>query len=142
MAIQLTQEEVDITTSTLREGSRLLFSSGTNAAGTRTLPEGSSIQSFHEYELNQSESLTFLYNLLYDEDSQLSKADILGVLNSLKHREDNLPFAIEDLSKTDSQGVKWSPELRRKFYMDRIRMGANNWFHNIPRSREKALEVS
>lgn len=137
MATQLTQEQVEITTRT-----RLLSSNGTSGTTTRTWTDGTSIQSYHEYELNQSESLTFLYNLLYDDDSQLSKADILGVLNSLKYREDNLPFAIEDLNKTDSQGVMWSPELRRKFYMDRIRMGANNWFHNIPNSREKALNVS
>lgn len=101
-----------------------------------------SIQSYHEFELNQSESLTFLYNLLYDENSHLSKADILSILNSLKIREDNLPFSIQSLVKTDSQGVSWPRGLRNKFYMDRVRVGKDNWFHNIPGSREEAIKVS
>ncbi|ABN64469.2 Mitotic spindle checkpoint protein BUB3, WD repeat superfamily [Scheffersomyces stipitis CBS 6054] len=99
-----------------------------------------SIQSYHEFELNQSESLTFLYNLLYDENSHLSKADILSILNSLKIREDNLPFSIQSLVKTDSQGVSWPRGLRNKFYMDRVRVGKDNWFHNIPGSREEAIK--
>lgn len=100
-----------------------------------------SIQSFHEYELNQSESLTFLYNLLYDNASQLSKSDILVILNALKVREDSLPFSIDTLEYNDVQGVRWPRELRRKFYNDRLRVGKDNYFHNIPDSREKALKV-
>ncbi|KAG7661621.1 uncharacterized protein J8A68_004890 [[Candida] subhashii] len=99
-----------------------------------------SIQSFHEYELNQSESLTFLYNLLYDNASQLSKSDILVILNALKVREDSLPFSIDTLEYNDVQGVRWPRELRRKFYNDRLRVGKDNYFHNIPDSREKALK--
>ncbi|EGW34103.1 mitotic spindle checkpoint protein BUB3, WD repeat superfamily [Spathaspora passalidarum NRRL Y-27907] len=99
-----------------------------------------SIQSFHEYELTQSESLTFLYNLLYDDNSQLSKSDILIILNSLKIREDKLPFSFESSDRGDIQGVKWPHGLKQKFNNDRRRVGKDNWFHNIPNSRENALK--
>lgn len=99
------------------------------------------IQSLHEYELNQSESLTFLYNLLYDNDSNLSKADILKILNSLKQREVNLPFTINHDISNDVQGIKWPRKLHDKFYKDRLRVGKDNWFHNIPNSREDAIKV-
>lgn len=96
-----------------------------------------------EYELDQSESLTFLYNLLYDEQSCLTKADILNILNSLKMREETLPFSItsSDGKLTDIQGVRWTNDLRDKFYADRRRIGSMNWFHNIPGSFQLAQDV-
>ncbi|KAK6456839.1 mitotic spindle checkpoint protein BUB3, WD repeat superfamily [Scheffersomyces xylosifermentans] len=100
----------------------------------------SSIQSYHEFELNQSESLTFLYNLLYDDNSMLTKADILSILNALKIREDSLPFTIDSILRSDIQGVNWPPGLKKKFYSDRFRVGKDNWFHNIPGSRENAIK--
>ncbi|RLV95384.1 hypothetical protein JA1_000912 [Spathaspora sp. JA1] len=99
-----------------------------------------SIQSFHEYELTQSESLTFLYNLLYDDNSQLSKSDILIILNSLKIREEKLPFSFDSSNFSDIQGVRWPQGLKQKFNNDRRRVGKDNWFHNIPNSRENALK--
>ncbi|EER35966.1 predicted protein [Candida tropicalis MYA-3404] len=99
------------------------------------------IQTLHEYELSQSESLTFLYNLLFDDDSNLSKADILKILNSLKLREDNLPFTISNDTSSDIQGIKWPRKLHEKFCKDRLRVGQDNWFHNMQNSREDAMEV-
>lgn len=97
----------------------------------------------HEYELIQSESLTFLYNLLYDDRSSLSKADILSILNSLKERENNLPFSFDSVKgHLNVQGVRLAPSLRRKFYYERCRIGYNSWFRNMPNSREDARKVS
>lgn len=93
------------------------------------------------YELNQSESLTFLYNLLYDEQSTLTKADILNILSSLKEREGNLPFALTQTDPyTNIQGISWGPSLRRKFYQERARVAQSSWFTNVPRSREQAIK--
>ena len=111
----------------------------------------------YEYELNQSESLNFLYNLLYDEESTLSRADILSILNAFQQRESSLPFSFEntvpekpDASQlsTDIQGIKWPPGLRRSFLINRSRIGHNymapncGWFFNIPRLRDKVQTVS
>lgn len=97
----------------------------------------------HEYELNQSESLTFLYNLLYDDKSTLTKADILSILNLLKERENNLPFTLNSLKgHMNVQGVRLAPSLRRKFYYERSRIGHSSWFRNMPESREEAHRVS
>lgn len=147
MAIELTQEQLRITSNSLRNEdsnagdysrhmeSRIIEE---ELLGVRERLFGPS----HEYELNKSESLTFLYNLLYDENSILSKSDILGVLNSLKLREDNLEFAITSLRNSDIQGVKWPIGLKEKFKQDRLRLGMNSWFHNISGSRERARRVS
>jgi len=113
MAVPLTQEQVATTTNHL----------------------------IYEYEVNESESLTFLYNLLYDKDSSLSQSDILAILNSLKLREDRLPFSINSIGKTDVQGVRWTDDLLRKFRQERCRVGQENWFYNIEGSRERALKV-
>lgn len=94
-----------------------------------------------EYELDQSESLTFLYNLLYDNNSILTKTDILNILNSLKLREENLPFSITASDSKDIQGIRWPQGLRNKFYQDRKRIGFSNWFHNIPQSFDLANKV-
>lgn len=94
------------------------------------------------YELGESESLTFLYNLLYDEESVLSKADILRVLTSLKSREDNMEFSVKLLENCDVQGIQWPAELRDKFIMDRDRVGMNSWFHSVENLRQKVKEVS
>lgn len=47
------------------------------------------------YEVDELESLTFLFNLLYDDESALSHADILDILNGFKVREEKLPWSIE-----------------------------------------------
>ncbi|KAL6450133.1 hypothetical protein SBY92_002075 [Candida maltosa Xu316] len=104
------------------------------------IAETTTIQSLHEYELSQSESLTFLHNLLFDDSSNLSKGDILKILNALKIREDNLPFSIKSDTTTDTQGIRWPRRLREKFYSDRSRVGKDNWFHSIPGSRERAIK--
>lgn len=95
----------------------------------------------HDYELNQSESLTFLHNLLYDEKSQLTKGDILLILNSLKERERNLPFSFSSQTSADNQGLRWPHGLRQKFIAERRRMGQLKYFHDLPRSRELAAQV-
>lgn len=121
MAVELSQEQINFTE--------------TRLSGDRT-------QVTHEdteYELDQSESLTFLYNLLYDDNSILSRTDILSILNSLKIREERLPFAYDDRS-FDIQGVRWPPELRTKFFYDRQRIGSKNWFYNVNGSIDKALK--
>lgn len=96
--------------------------------------------SHHEYELHQSESLTFLYNLLYDPQSQLSRLDILSILNSLKNREDKMLCMVVSLDRTDLQGVRWPMGLKDKFYADRLRVGQQQWFYNVPLSRQNALQ--
>lgn len=131
MAIQLTHEQVAVATDTIRDNEASLLGA--------LPPQGAG--NTHEYELNQLESLTFLYNLLYDEVSGLSKADILNILNSLKVRENTLPFSFADLDCTDLQGVKWPPGLREKFSAERLRIAKDQWFHNVPGSRERALKV-
>lgn len=106
-------------------------------------PETDTFNTSHEYELHLSESLTFLYNLLYDDKSALTKTDILSILNSLKERENNLRFSItSQKSHTNVQGVQLSPSLRRKFYQDRARIGNFSWFRNVSYSRESAINVS
>ncbi|ODV80115.1 mitotic spindle checkpoint protein BUB3, WD repeat superfamily [Suhomyces tanzawaensis NRRL Y-17324] len=136
MAVQLTQEELELTTNSILNPNFRFSPSEyrSNPSQSQSTP----IEASHEYELNQSESLTVLYNLLYDDSSYLSKTDILSILNSLKNREDDLPFAITSLAESDLQGVKWPPGLKEKFYMDRSRVGNHNWFHNIPGSKGKA----
>lgn len=94
-----------------------------------------------EYELDQSDSLTFLYNLLYDDNCSLSKSDILDILNCLKSREETLPFSYNKTVNNDTQGVSWPSTLKHKFHADRYRIGCNNWFHNIPGSFEQANDV-
>lgn len=97
----------------------------------------------HEYELTQSDSLPFLFSLLYDEQSILSKADVLEILNCYERREKTLPFSYNKLKQSTSvQGLFLAPSLRRKFYMDRLRVGQYSWFRNVPGSRKAALAVS
>lgn len=97
----------------------------------------------HEYELSQSHSLTFLYNLLYDPQSLLSKTEILTILNSFEHREKNLPFSFKDLKdSTTIQGLLLPAGLKQKFCLERFRVGLPAWFRNIPGSRHAALTVS
>lgn len=104
---------------------------------------GDQVNTSHEYELNLLESLSFLYNLLYDDNSTLTKADILSILNSLKEREADLPFTFEDPGgHYNIQGIRMAPSLRRKFYYERSRVGHHLWFTNKPTSREEALKVS
>lgn len=128
MTVELTREQLQATTESLR-------------------PLDSEIPTHQdtEYELDQSESLTFLYNLLYDQESYLTKADILSILNSLKMREETLPFSFsqQTLNKKniDIQGVRWTNDLREKFNADRRRIGSVNWFHNVPNSFESAYNV-
>lgn len=134
MAVELTQEQVSVTSNRLADDDIPPI----NYSGP-----GDVINTSHEYELNQSESLTFLYNLLYDDKSLLSKADILSILNSLKERENNLPFSFTDLEgQKNVQGVRLAPSLRRKFFLERARIGSFSWFNNVPNSREKAQNVS
>lgn len=95
----------------------------------------------YEYEVNESESLAFLYNLLYDKQSCLSQADILDILNNFKNREDCLPFAITSVSHNDLQGVHWNRDLFHKFKLERSRIGKNNWYFDFEGSREKSLKV-
>lgn len=146
MAVQLSEEQLSHFSSSIQEtldirhgdtgvlygGSDIVTSGGQNH-----MPDTSS----HEYELNQSESLSFLYNLLYDDSSELSKADILGILNCLKLRKDNSSFSVDRSLDTDNQGVSWPTGLREKFCRERERIGNRNWFHNIPNSREMMKEV-
>lgn len=134
MAVELTQEQVSVTSNRISDGtfSQIAYSRA-----------GESINTSHEYELSQSESLTFLYNLLYDDKSLLSKTDILSILNSLKERENSLPFSFTALDgHMNVQGVRLAPSLRRKFYLERSRIGNFSWFNNVSNSREHALNVS
>lgn len=97
---------------------------------------------YSEYESSKSESLTFLYNLLYDENSSLTKADILNILNSLKERENTLPFAFTTQKQhLNVQGVNLPSSLRRRFYEDRTRIGNLSWFQNVPQLRADAIKV-
>ncbi|KAM3122220.1 hypothetical protein ACQ2H7_004584 [Candidozyma auris] len=131
MTVELSQEQISMTSEGLGESDAIYedFSTATNTS--------------HEYELNSSESLTFLYNLLYDDKSTLTKADILSILNSLKERENELSFTFNDLwGYMNVQGVWMPPSLRRKFYTERSRVGRNSWFRNMPSSRQDAIEVS
>ncbi|KAK8441843.1 hypothetical protein ACI3LY_001610 [Candidozyma auris] len=129
MTVELSQEQISMTSEGLGESDAIYedFSTATNTS--------------HEYELNSSESLTFLYNLLYDDKSTLTKADILSILNSLKERENELSFTFNDLwGYMNVQGVWMPPSLRRKFYTERSRVGRNSWFRNMPSSRQDAIE--
>lgn len=97
----------------------------------------------HEYELSQSDSLTFLYNLLYDDQSSLSKTDILTILNSFENREKNLPFSFKNLKEATSiQGLFLPPSLKQKFCQERFRVGQSAWFRNVPGSRDAVISVS
>lgn len=150
MTVEIRHEQLTIAANNIRGNEYNPLTPGSLSANTSTYPPSSSsnsssilgnTESTHEYELNQSESLTFLYNLLYDDQSNLSKADILSILNSLKRRENRLPFSINHQSDSDMQGVKWPEGLKEKFDEERLRMGNKNWFHNISGSREEALKV-
>lgn len=130
MEVELTQEQVSVASERLSGFSQIAYS------------RGEVINTSHEYELSQSELLTFLYNLLYDDKSLLSKTDILSILNSLKERENSLPFSFTDLhGHMNVQGVRLAPSLRRKFYLERSRIGNFSWFNNVTNSRELALNV-
>ncbi|KAK6204768.1 mitotic spindle checkpoint protein BUB3, WD repeat superfamily [Scheffersomyces amazonensis] len=111
----------------------------TNMAARTYLDDDTAALQVHHFELSSSESLNFLYNLLYDDQSCLSKSDILRILNSIKTRENDLPFSISNSTltnkRTDLQGIYWPRDLRKRFFMDRSRIGKDNWFHNIPDSR-------
>lgn len=134
MAVELSLEQISVTANRLvdSDSSHLLEPTATETINTS-----------HEYELNNSESLTFLYNLLYDDCSSLTKSDILSILNSLKERENKLPFSITTMQDfTNVQGVRLPPSLSHKFYKERSRIGNLSWFRNIPNSREQALKVS
>lgn len=114
----------------------------TSQNNSSLMPENSG--STHEYELNKSDSLTFLQNLLYDDHSGLTKTDILNILNSLKRRESKLPFSVTQRTKkneTDIQGIQWPHGLWRKFQLDRKRVGNLHWFYNVNGSRQDALSV-
>lgn len=103
----------------------------------------STVNPSHVYELNQLDSLTFLYNLLYDDESALSKSDILHILTAFKEREKKLPFSLKEFGDLfNVQGVPWGPSLRRKFYQERARIGQRSWFTNVANSREEAMNVS
>lgn len=131
MTVELSQEQISMTSEGLGESDAIYedFLTATNTS--------------HEYELNLLESLTFLYNLLYDDKSTLTKADIVSILNSLKERENELSFTFNDLwGYMNVQGVWMPPSLRRKFYTERSRVGRNLWFRNMPSSRQDAIEVS
>lgn len=147
MAIQLTEEQITYTTNTLSNNGLtdryISIEDIPNAEEGNTVIEATNSpqESSHEYELSQSESLSFLYNLLYDENSALKKSEILSILNSLKLREDNLPFSIQNLNETDCQGVIWPSDLREKIAIDRARIGEMNWFYNISKSRESIRDV-
>lgn len=131
MATQLSRETLQITETPITDNR--FYTTDPNPIISRI--------SHHEYELNLSESLTFLYNLLYDPQSLLTKSDILSILNCLKYREDNLPLLITESDKwCDIQGIKWPTGLSTKFYVDRLRVGQHNWFYNIPESRTRAFE--
>lgn len=134
MAVELSLEQISVTSNRLSEN-EMPHSFDTTVVET--------INTSHEYELSNSESLTFLYNLLYDDSSSLTKSDILSILNSLKERENNLPFSVTTQRDfTNVQGVRLPPSLSRKFYAERYRIGNFSWFRNIPNSREQALKVS
>lgn len=131
MTVELSQEQVSMTSERL----------GENDAFYGDFPGSTSTS--HEYELNLLESLTFLYNLLYDDKSSLTKTDILSILNSLKERENELPFSFNEVwGYMNIQGVWMPPSLRNKFYSERSRVGSQLWFRNKPTSRQDALKVS
>lgn len=96
------------------------------------------------YELNQSDSIDFCFNLMSDPHAHLSQTDIMDIFNSLQRRERDLPFLVNELGPTDAQGVRWPPqrELRRKFDLDRARVGrsATGWFRSLP-SRARVRHV-
>lgn len=77
MAIQLTEEQITYTTNTLSNNGLtdryISIEDIPNAEEGNTVIEATNSpqESSHEYELSQSESLSFLYNLLYDENSAL-----------------------------------------------------------------------
>lgn len=130
MTVELSQEQVSMTTERLTDNDSYL-------------DDFTGVSTSHEYELNLLESLTFLYNLLYDDKSTLTKTDILSILNSLKERENDLPFSFDEVwGYMNVQGVWMPPSLRSKFYSERSRVGRHLWFQNKPTSRQDALQVS
>lgn len=96
------------------------------------------------YELNQSDSIDFCFNLMSDPHAHLSQTDIMDIFSSLQRRERDLPFLVSELGATDAQGVRWPAqrELRRKFDLDRARVGrsATGWFRSVP-SRARVRHV-
>lgn len=144
MALDIRQDEVPFLSNSVSDNT---LNDYETTSTSETVPEARDMllrgtTPMHEYELSQSESLSFLYNLLYDGNSVLSKSDILSILNCLKMREDVLPFAVADLGMLDFQGVKWPLNLKEKFRQDRSRIGELGWFCNIPNSREIVRNVS
>lgn len=130
MTVELSQEQVSMTSERLGQDDAFQDFPGITSSS-------------HEYELNLLESLTFLYNLLYDDKSTLTKADILSILNSLKERENELPFSFDEVwGYMNIQGVWMPPSLRNKFYSERSRVGSQLWFRNKPTSRQDAMNVS
>ncbi|CAN3369897.1 hypothetical protein DICA4_F25378 [Diutina catenulata] len=98
------------------------------------------VYSYHEYESAESGSLQFLENLLSDPHSYLSNRDINSILGCLERRECNMPFSIDSSQACDNQGIVWTRDLRRKFQLDRWRVGRQSWFHNVDQSREHAIK--
>ncbi|GEQ71877.1 hypothetical protein JCM33374_g5563 [Metschnikowia sp. JCM 33374] len=132
MAVEISSEQMATTSAEIRSSD---FSGLISATGPST------VNPSNVYELNQSESLTFLYNLLYDEESSLTHTDILNILSSLKEREGKLPFSLTSVSPhMNVQGVSWGPSLRRRFYQERARVADFSWFTNVPDSREQAMK--
>lgn len=99
------------------------------------------VETYHEYELVELGLLQFLENLLSDRNSYLNSRDIYGILGCLERRESNLPFMIDPSHRGDLQGITWTRDLRRKFQLDRWRVGRQLWFHNVDRLRELAVKV-
>lgn len=95
----------------------------------------------NDYELHQSNSFSFFFSLLLDKNSILSKSEIIGILNSFSHREENLPFSIDDLTTTDCQGIAWPPGSRDKSVLERSRVGRANWFEKISEPSQIARMV-
>lgn len=100
------------------------------------------VYSYHEYELAELGLLQFLENLLSDPHSYLSNRDINSILGCLERRECNIPFSIDSSQACDNQGIVWTRDLRRKFQLDRWRVGRQLWFHNVDQLREHAIKVS
>lgn len=127
-----------LTTPTVSDDSTLVNSS---RRGSSTTPNHST----HEYELNQSDSIDFCFNLMSDPLSNLSQTDIMDIFNVFHKRQTDLQFSVNDNKLTDIQGLKLSKELRRKLDLDRVRIGNRSkrgWFHNLSSSREKVRKVS
>lgn len=152
MAIQLTQEEVDSATNNIRRHAEtqaieinVLGDDTTRIVQQVQNPQVSEVgveaPVSNEYELNMSESLSFLYNLLWEDESELSKSEILEILHVLEDRERSLPFSFACFGEGDDQGITWPPSLKAKFYRDREKIGGLNWCHNIVHSRDVVRKV-